>query len=102
MRPNVSSSQRRRRLRDHEEALEEKIIKPFLVGAENEQNLKESNRLRASAELLRMLYSATAVQRAKLAKQVIEHGLSGEGGSLDLSNLVRGFEAAFKALKEDD
>lgn len=102
IRPETNSARRRRRLLDYQDVLEEKMIKPLLVRAENEKDLKESYRLKALAELFRSLYPATAVQRAKFEKQVVEQGLSGEASLLDLNNLLRGFGTAYKMLEEDD
>ncbi len=102
VRPDSTRDLRRRRVRAYRDAIEERIVKPLLLRAADVQDCNERNRLIGLAELCRSLYPAAATQRAKLERELVERGLSGDGEALDFRGVLKGFDTLCKMLKEPD
>lgn len=102
LRPEASRAARRRRLRDFRQAVDEAFVMPLLERAADEQNLSERSRLAGLAKISGLLYPAAAVTKAKLEKEIIERGLSGDAANVNLQNLLKMFETHHKFSKESD
>lgn len=98
----TTNSHRRRLLRKHRQAVTESLVKPILKRAEEESDQSERVRLTALAKLSGTLHSTTVWHAARIEKEIMDHGLRGDGDVFDLKGWVKGFEVLLKLAKEKE
>jgi len=100
LRPGGRSSERRRRLRQHQEAVESALVNPLLEEAASEFDPKRRSRLAALAGINRILYPAVELYLAGKEKEVAKRGLRAGGQDPAIQDLVKMFDAVSKLCKE--
>lgn len=100
LRPGISPRERRRRLRDHQEAVDREFVTPLLEQAAAEPNLKRRSGLAALAGANQVLHSAVELYLAKLEDQVAKRGLKAEGQDAEAKGLLKMFDVVGKLTEE--
>ena len=89
---------RQRRLRQHQRALEETLVKPLFESAAAEPDLEERSRLSALAAASQYVYTNAVLVQAKLERAIIRDGVDGIDLG-DLRDVIKGFDIVHKLAK---
>ncbi len=89
---------RQRRLRQHQRALEETLVKPLFESAAAEPDLEERSRLSALAAASQYVYTNAVLVQAKLERAIIRDGVDGID-LRDLRDVIKGFDIVHKLAK---
>jgi hypothetical protein len=100
LRPGGSSDNRRRRLREYQQAVESTFVEPVLKLAAEERDPKRRSQLAGLAGVNQMLHPAVELYLAKREKEVAKKGLRADGQDGAVRELLRMYETLFKFTKE--
>ena len=101
LRPGSSPGQRRRRLREFQEAADGTFVEPVLERAANALDPDERSRLGGLAAVNRVLHPTVEVYAAKLERGIVRAGLRGAADVPDTRELMRMLDILYKLTKRD-
>jgi len=102
LRPGGKSGERRRRLRQHQEAIDNALVRPLLEQAAAEFDPMRSSQLAALAGINQMLHPAVELYLAGQEKEVAKRGLRAGGQNPAIRDLMKMFEAVSKLCRESE
>ena len=82
LRPGGRGHERRRRLREYQQAVDTTFVKPLLERAAQEMDPHKRSRLGGLAAVNRLLHPAVELYAARLEREITKAGLHSDGGTL--------------------
>jgi hypothetical protein len=102
LRPGGKSGERRRRLRQHQEAIDNALVRPLLEQAAAEFDPMRRSQLAALAGVNQMLHPAVELYLAGQEKEVAKRGLRAGGQNPAIRDLMKMFDAVSKLCRESE
>ena len=102
LRPGGKSGERRRRLRQHQEAIDNALVRPLLEEAAAEFDPMRRSQLAALAGVNQMLHPAVELYLAGQEKEVAKRGLRAGGQNPAIQDLMKMFDAVSKLCRESE